>query len=162
MSFADVRTVLVPRQVVMDSHDHLQSVGRQRLEAFALWAGQHVDGKTFHVRHAIIPVQKNLRFDDGVCVTVDGAELHRINRWLFDNRMTLVAQLHTHPTDAYHSDTDDRFPIVTTFGGLSLVVPNFAQDSFSLVRCAVFRLLPPEGWVELTEAETAALIRIAH
>ena len=34
-------------------------------------------------------------------------------------------QVHTHPGRAFHSATDDRFPIVHLPGFLSLVIPNF-------------------------------------
>ena len=45
-------------------------------------------------------------------------------------------QVHTHPDEAFHSATDDAFPIVHLPGFLSLVIPNFAsgpigfQDAF--------------------------------
>jgi hypothetical protein len=93
---------------------------------------------------------------------VDSAELHRINVWLYENSLTLVAQLHSHPEEAYHSDTDDAFPIVTVVGGLSLVIPGFAREPFSLSRCAIYRLMPGAGWVELAAREAASLITITE
>lgn len=35
-------------------------------------------------------------------------------------------QIHTHPASAYHSGTDDAYPIIHRPGFLSLVIPNFA------------------------------------
>ncbi|MBX9460687.1 MAG: hypothetical protein KL785_05895 [Brevundimonas sp.] len=35
-------------------------------------------------------------------------------------------QVHTHPGAAYHSATDDAFPLIHTPGYLSLVIPRFA------------------------------------
>jgi len=52
-----------------------------------------------------------------------------LNRFGFalarDGRSVLV-QVHTHAGEAFHSLTDDRWPIVTTPGFLSLVLPHFA------------------------------------
>lgn len=54
--------------------------------------------------------------------------------WLNDTFIALArgglelrAQIHSHPTAAYHSATDDAFPAVAIPGFLSIVVPNFAR-----------------------------------
>jgi hypothetical protein len=154
---AHVKRVVVPSACVEEAYTHLRRVGQQGLEGFALWAGE-LDGDTFLVRANIIPEQRGLRSDLGVCVVVGGDELHRINVWLYEHRMTLIAQLHSHPDDAYHSTTDDTYPIATTTGSLSLVVPDFASNPFSLENCAVYRLFPPRGWVELSGDEADRLI----
>lgn len=155
--FTRVERVYVPVELAHSAHTHLQRVGQTGLEGFALWAGT-LEERVFCVRETYIPVQQGWRSEAGVCVTVDGRELHHINLWLFQRGWTLIAQLHSHPTDAYHSETDDAFPIVTTVGGLSLVVPDFAQRPFSLADCAVYRLFPGPIWVALTPAEVTQLI----
>jgi hypothetical protein len=45
---------------------------------------------------------------------------------LADKQLSLRAQIHTHPGSAYHSATDDEFPVVSQPGFVSIVVPNFA------------------------------------
>lgn len=35
-------------------------------------------------------------------------------------------QIHTHPAEAFHSATDDAYPIIHEVGFLSLVIPDFA------------------------------------
>jgi hypothetical protein len=155
---AHVKAMLVPRHCVDEAHAHLTLVGRQGLEGFALWAGT-ADGDVFRVSDTI-PEQTGLRTNLGVCVTVDGQELHRINVWLYGRGLTLAAQLHSHPTDTYHSGTDDIYPIATMTGSLSLVIPDFARAPFSLETCAIYRLLPPRGWVELRPEEAEQLIVI--
>lgn len=159
VGFLDVERVVVPRALADAAQDHLRAVGRQGFEGFALWAGRRA-GAEFRVEDTIIPAQQGLRSEDGLCVAVGGEELFRINRHLFASGQTLVAQLHSHPTDAYHSTTDDAYPIVTTAGALSLVVPDFAVRRFSLAECAVYRLDPGRGWVELAPTAAARLVCI--
>ncbi len=154
-----VESVRVPRELALETHDRLRLIGRQDLEGFALWAGVLEDG-IFIVTHVRIPEQAGLRTDDGVLVAVGSDELHRLNVWLYEEGLTLIAQIHSHPTDAYHSETDDALPIVTTLGGLSLVVPFFARATFSLDDYAVYRLMPHEGWTELAADEVSELIVI--
>ncbi len=157
--YLNVSTLEVPRLLALEAYAHLQRLGEEGLEGFALWAGRLV-GDRFSVEQTIIPDQTSLRSDGGVCVVVEGDELHRLNVRLYEENLRLVAQLHAHPTEAYHSDTDDRYPIVATLGGLSVVVPDFAQSSFSVADWAVFRLFPRRGWVRLSPKEVDALLAI--
>lgn len=158
-SLLDVGTVRVPRACADEVHAHLAKVGRQGYEGLGLWAGT-LDGDAFHVRKAIIPAQKHMRTKDGVCVAVGPNELHRVNVWLYEEGLTLVGQIHSHPSRAYHSDTDDAFAVATAAGCLSLVVPDFAVRPFELQRCAVFRLDGRGRWREVSARHARQLIRI--
>lgn len=53
---------------------------------------------------------------------------------LADENRSIRAQIHTHPGEAFHSATDDQWPIVSTEGFVSLVVPNFARGSIDLTQ----------------------------
>lgn len=156
-----VRSVILPRQVALDAHVYLRNCGLQGGEAFALWVGA-AQGEVFRVQQTLIPYQASVRLPSGICVIVSGEELHRINVWLYERALTIVAQLHSHPTDAFHSDLDDMFPIATTAGSLSIVVPNFAAEPFSLACCAVFRLDETKGWFRLPAPDVWKLITIVE
>ena len=41
----------------------------------------------------------------------------RVNRTFYEQGLTLAGQVHSHPADAYHSDTDDAYPLMTLIGG---------------------------------------------
>lgn len=157
--FEHITEILVPDEIAQEANFHLRRIGQRGLEGFSLWAGE-MRGTSFFVRVNIVPAQTGHRTESGVCVSVGPQELHRINVWLYENRMSIIAQIHTHPTDAYHSETDDTFPIATTNGCISLVIPNFARQPFALSHCAVYRLKGQAGWVGLSLQETSNLIRI--
>ena len=154
-----IRRVRVPIEKAEEAHSYLRKIGFQGAEAVALWAGVATD-TTFEVRETIIPRQKPHRTPTGMYYTVSSEELHRINVWLDDNGMQLIAQLHSHPREAYHSELDDELPIATTIGCFSLVIPDFARDPFSLRHCAVYRLVPERGWAHLKPLEVSRLITI--
>ncbi|MEJ7786481.1 MAG: hypothetical protein WKF96_16890 [Solirubrobacteraceae bacterium] len=145
MTLASVRRFTVPERVVSSTERSLRSAGREGYELFVLWSGQH-SGPRFDVLTAHVPRQTSYRLETGLCVRVDGEALHALNVWLFDSGETLGAQIHAHPTRAYHSETDDTFPIVTTLGGLSLVVPDFCRRGL-FVRSAAYRLTA-NGWLQ--------------
>jgi hypothetical protein len=159
VGFLDLTEVIVPASLAEYANGHLRRVGKDGNEGFALWAGER-HGSIFYVTECIIPAQSGLRYEGGVCVRVEADELFRLNVHLYEAGLQLVAQLHSHPGDAYHSDTDDAFPIATVSGALSLVIPDFAREPFALDRCAVYRLLPARGWVGLSDEESSALIII--
>lgn len=159
MSFQLLTSVVVPAQCVQETHEHLRSVGSRGLEGLALWAGRRTD-ESFHVEQAIIPLQRGVRSVNGVYVEIGPQELHRMNVWLFERKLSLIAQIHSHPTEAYHSDTDDAYALVTKAGAISIVVPDFARQTFSLTSCATFRLSDKGRWVELSPAAAKNLIRI--
>jgi hypothetical protein len=144
-SLQQVGNVLLPAAVTRRTHAHLAEAGRAGLEGMALWAGAQ-DGETFQVRTCIIPQQQGHRTAHGLAVTVAGDELHRINLQLYREGLRLVAQIHSHPTEAYHSDVDDKYAMATALGAFSLVVPDFATGPFDVEAFAIYRLTPSPWW----------------
>jgi hypothetical protein len=138
VSLLSATRFIVPRTVADFTDQVLRAAGDNRHEAFVLWSGV-LEQSTFVVRNAHSPVQTAYRSDDGVCVRVDGNELHRLNVWLYQHSEMLGVQVHSHPTDAYHSDTDDTYPIATTVGALSIVVPEFGRRGLRGEGVAVYR-----------------------
>ncbi len=158
----DVTRVLVPRELAEETQLALRKRGVTGHEALVLWAGRRMPGAhhVLGVEAILMPVQTAIRTADGIGLLVEGDELFRINVWLHQEKLTLVAQIHSHPGKAYHSDTDDQYAVVTTIGGLSLVAPNFARGPFALQHCAVYRLTSMQTWSEVEQGEARHLIEI--
>ncbi|MGA0594265.1 Mov34/MPN/PAD-1 family protein [Enterovirga sp. CN4-39] len=144
-SLTEVSAVVVPRRAIDATMEQLRAAGRRGLEGIAFWVGVH-SGPMFHVREAYIPRQQGHRTPQGVAVTVAGPELHRLNLYLHRNELRLIAQIHSHPTHAYHSAMDDEYAVATALGSLSLVVPDFAAAPFTVETCAVYRLQRRPWW----------------
>jgi hypothetical protein len=165
----DVTQVSLPAQVRQTTRNHLRDVGLEGLEGMVLWAGRFA-GATFQVTDAIVPQQQGHRTEHGLAVSVPGDELHRINMWLYRNKLRLIAQVHSHPGHAYHSETDDEYAIATALGSFSLVVPDFAVRPFSLAECAIYRLTrgscwrfsPGVKWRQVKPADAATIFRLTE
>ena len=69
--------------------------------------------------------------------------------WLYEAQQVVGAQVHSHPADAYHSDTDDAYPVATLDGSLSIVLPYFGRDGWESGEIAAYRL-GQDGWEELS------------
>ena len=147
MTLQGVRRFRVKASAVRETEEAIRSAGGDGYELFVIWSGRR-DEDTFEVRDVHILPQVSYRFNDGLCVRIDGSELHRLNVWLYEAQQVVGVQIHSHPRAAYHSETDDTFPIATLDGSLSIVLPFFGRDGFESSDVAAFRLTY-DRWLEL-------------
>jgi hypothetical protein len=153
-----ITKVRIPTGVLGSALAHLREAGEDGYEGLALLAGT-IMGTTAALSHTIIPRQHAMRTPAGLCVMVDAEELHNINVHLYEHQLRLIAQVHSHGEHAYHSDADDRYSVVTALGALSIVVPYFAKQPFSLRHCAVYRL-QHHGWIPLNHQQASTLLEL--
>lgn len=158
-SFLNIKTVVLKKSQLEKAFDFLRYAGTKGVEGICLFAGLE-EGSTFTIKEVLIPKQKSYILEQGLMYAVDGEELHRINIWLYENKMKLIAQIHSHPQEAFHSDADDRYPIVDTYGGISIVIPDFARGNVSLGESAIFRLSEEKNWVKLTKKQIESLFKM--
>ncbi len=74
---------------------------------------------------------------------------------LREHRNMIVAQIHTHPNEAFHSHTDDEWAIVRHVGAYSLVLPTFCSStdrSNFLEMVATFALNKSNKWKKVDNA----------
>lgn len=142
-----VRTFVIPSSILDDTIVFLRRAGAEGFEGFVLWAGVEISQQRFEFRSLLIPDQRSMVTEHGLLVTVEGEALFRINKAVHNRGEILAAQVHSHPTDAYHSSTDDALPLVTILGGLSIVIPDFARHApQDIERWAWFRLTKQAQW----------------
>lgn len=146
MSLSSTSCFRVPAPIVERTEQALRQAGAEGYELFVLWSGRE-DGTMFDVHTPHVPRQTAYRVSGGLSVRVEGDELHRLNAWLYESGEMLGVQVHAHPRSAYHSETDNTYPIVSTLGGLSIVTPKFCRRGLFTKGTAIYRLCP-EGWVE--------------
>lgn len=153
-----VHEFIVPKEICELTDSELRAAGRTSNEYFVLWSGT-AQGERFHIKTFHAPRQTAFQLETGLCVQVDADELDRLNRWLYEASERLAVQIHTHPTTAFHSDIDDTFPIVTTLGGLSLVVPDFCCHGVRGPGTALYRLAS-DGWQELSQIDARHILQM--
>lgn len=121
-----IKNFVIPRSILQETIEFLRQVGSEGFEGFVLWGGE-ASADSFFFKTSIIPTQRAILTPNGLLVTVEGEALFEVNKALHDQGQVLAAQVHSHPSDAYHSSTDDQFPMVTLMGALSIVIPDFAR-----------------------------------
>ncbi len=157
-TFESIREFVVPAELCDATDRALRDAGLEGNERFVLWSGIARDDRLL-VTTSHSPRQTAYRVRGGLCVRVEADELHRLNVWLYENAERLAVQVHSHPTRAFHSDTDDAYPMVTTLGGLSLVVPDYARHGVRGPRTALYRL-SSEGWRRVSPTHARRLLRL--
>ena len=136
------------REVVRETFRVLRECGRGECECAVYWTGPAFDDLVDGVEH---PVHKRSVFG----YEVDDGWLTEFWKRLGISKRSIKAQVHTHPEEAFHSPTDDQWPIVSQSGFISIVIPNFASGEPSLDDAWVGRLQPNGKWRQLASAAQA-------
>jgi hypothetical protein len=131
--------------ILRRTYDMLQKCGRGKCECVVYWTGPAgsdvVDGLE-HPPHRRSPGGYE----------VDSRWLTKFWKELRVRKRSIKAQVHTHPGEAFHSTTDDKWPIVSQAGFVSVVIPDFAAGEPTLNYAWIGRLQPNGEWQELESA----------
>jgi hypothetical protein len=123
--------------------EQLQQHGGGRNECVVYWLAPQNDlgqvDEIVHPDHLATPVH--------YAPTQDW--LNRFFAGLVRTQKSVVAQVHTHRTRAFHSATDDQFPLIHTPGYLSLVVANFAHAPIRASDLFLVEVDPDGRWTEV-------------
>jgi hypothetical protein len=121
LSPATVTKYRVPLKVLAASAVALRTQSAGRIESVVLWQGSLIDRDVAVVHELVVPhqVAGPLHFN------VPLEERLRLIDVVSAAGQIILAQLHTHPREAFHSAVDDRLAIPQHIGGISIVIPNF-------------------------------------
>jgi hypothetical protein len=157
MSPATVKRYRVPRTILAESARALRDISAGKKESVVLWQGRVVKRDAADVRalvipqqiagalHFIVPLEDRLRLIDVVSAAGD----------------IILAQLHTHPHEAFHSAADDRLAIPQHVGGISIVVPDWGRDwDGDLRTTAVYRCLGGGQWEAISIRAVTQLLEV--
>lgn len=150
MRLPDLKHLRIPRAIIAETELHLQRHALVNEEGLVVWSGV-LEKDARIVRTCLHPRQRCTVV--GVDVPIEEAQ--RINEVLNEMDETLLAQIHSHPGDAFHSYTDNNFAITFTLGFVSIVVPFFGRQGLSdLCRCSIWVHEGYGKWRMLSEDET--------
>lgn len=137
--------VVIPVRLLEETFRVLRDCGSGRRECQVLWLGPWA---TPTVVTEIAHSGHDTSFGG---VRVHDEWLTAFWRMLDAAQLGVRVQVHTHPGEAFHSATDDAWPMVSTPGFLSLVIPDFASGEPSLRRAFLTELQPDGTWCEVRE-----------
>ena len=141
----------VTQDLVCKTFRILQDCGRGKCECAVYWVGPTEEELVDRIEH---PIHKRSAF---------GYEI--LDNWLTElwkrlaeSRRSVKVQVHTHPGEAFHSSTDDQWPIVSQAGFLSIVIPDFAAGAPCLDKAWIGCLETDGTWRHIKSAEEAIIL----
>src|ERR1700730_17801566 len=145
---------VIPRGVVDKTSAFLAVSAKARIEVVVFWS-VIIRGKTVRIESAWLPRQYS---GEGLFL-VPGDEMFALNKEIYERGERLLAQVHTHPSLAFHSSTDSEFAVTSTEGGLSIVVPEFGAVAVdSVLDCAYF-IFDSGSWRRLDAPEAKRCLK---
>ena len=145
-----VHKVVVPRHILFDTGEYLKKHGNMGHEGMVLWAGIRPGKNKAIVKSCIHPQQ----YCTPVSFDVPLDESQRINILLQQKKQVIIAQVHSHPSIAFHSSIDDQFPVTFIIGLFSIVVPEFCQKGLAnFSGCEIWEHIGLGRWQRLKMQE---------
>lgn len=141
----------IDEHVMAASLAKLHASGRKRHEGIVLWLGKR-ERPTARITHVFEPLHR--ASIDFFHIPPQG--MQQLMAYLEQHDVALLAQVHTHPAEAFHSQADDKWAMVRHLNALSLVLPYFAEGVTPrnfLSMAATFRLDELNRWVPVRAAE---------
>lgn len=97
--------------------------------------------------------------DSGI-IRFDGRYFGKLWDICRDHRLTVVADVHTHPTGSDQSESDRANPMITEAGHIALIVPRFAKPPVRRVEVGVFRYDGAKRWFEVSVEKRMTFFRV--
>lgn len=135
--------LLIPAALVERTIEVLHEGGTEGCETVVFWLGK---GDT------VDEVYRPLQSVSSDYFHLPAASMRSLMDYLKQDRRRILAQVHSHPGQAFHSKADDDWAVIRHEGALSLVLPNFARattlHNFS-EQAATFALSAEDKWLKV-------------
>jgi proteasome lid subunit RPN8/RPN11 len=136
--------VIVTRDQIDETIGHLQRLSDAVRESVVLWLAQRT-GASCAVRMVFVPLQQA-----GVdYFTIPPEGVREVLTQCRNTGVYVAAQLHTHPSEPFHSEADDELALIRHKNALSFVFPDFAANVKAPIFSAaatLFRLSGDNRW----------------
>lgn len=77
-----------------------------------------------------------------------------------DRKLTVVADVHTHPGSSHQSGSDRAHPMITQAGHIALIVPCFAKSPVQREEVGVYRYLGSARWETIERSERKTFFHV--
>jgi hypothetical protein len=134
----------------------LQQGGAQNCETVVLWLGSSNEVREVYRPEQIVDVD---------FFRLPGESVRALMGHLRTTRQRVLAQVHSHPGEAFHSRADDKWAIVRHEGALSFVLPEFAAHTDASTfqdDAAVYRLSAADNWERVHAREHLIIGNVDH
>ena len=90
-------------------------------------------------------------YSSGVCV-LHGSAFAKLWALCRERNLTVVADAHTHPVEAFQSSSDKANPMVAQVGHIAIIIPNFAREPVLLRHLRIYEYCGEHEWMDRSPA----------
>src|SRR5471032_483416 len=151
-----MNSLLINEGLVARTVEILQLGGLQNCEAVVLWLGSSNDVREVYRPEQVVDVDY---------FRLPTQSVRSLMAHLRATRQRVLAQVHSHPGEAFHSRADDKWAIVRHEGALSFVLPRFAAHTDAGTfqdDAAVYRLSAADKWERVHAHEYLIIRNVDH
>jgi proteasome lid subunit RPN8/RPN11 len=136
---------------------HMRSRGRHESGCFVLGT---VDRHKRYARRCVYYDELDpAAYSSGVCI-LQGNAFTRLWELCRAEKLAVIADIHTHPSGAFQSESDRTNPMIACAGHLAIIVPNYA-DGWIWRHClGLFRYEGDHRWTDLSGWQARSFLRI--
>jgi hypothetical protein len=135
----------------------LERRGGRRHEAGAFLLGRECNGR-FEVADSVF-------YDDldpqayvtGICV-LHGDAFAKLWALCRDRKLSVVADVHTHPDAGFQSSSDKSNPMVARQGHIAIIVPDFARWPIAPDRLGIYEYRGDHQWIDRRPARSPGFL----
>ncbi len=147
-----IHHVNIPNRLFKKTIQQFQKAGLEFKENIAYWIGE-LDDKDAEISKVIF-AEDYPKFKNSRCFAkVPLQSTFMIAEQIHKTNHILVAQIHSHPAEAFHSLLDNERPISHRRGLFSIVVPYFGREIQDFSKCKIYEYLGSGKWYELINDE---------
>lgn len=132
----------LPRRMIAETFSVLRSCGQNKFECQLYWVSRWDD--PMQLTEVVHPKHVSSRFG----LSIDSDWISTFWDDLSNRDLGVRVQVHTHPFEAFHSVTDDTYPLLFDPGFLSLVIPEFAHGPIGFEAAYLTEVQPNGSWRE--------------
>jgi hypothetical protein len=92
-------------------------------------------------------------YDTGVCV-LHGDAFAKLWALCRERKLTVVADIHTHPSAGFQSASDKANPMVARAGHIAIIVPDFARWPIPPERMGIYEYSGDHQWIDRSPARS--------
>lgn len=148
---SEMSKLLISHMLVKQTIAVLQEGGERMCETVVFWLGKGETVDEVYRPHQSVSIDY---------FHLPGASMRSLMDYLKRDRRRILAQVHSHPGEAYHSKADDQWAVIRHEGALSLVLPRFAKtatlQNFS-TQTATYSLSAQDKWLEVATTDVVSI-----
>ena len=151
--------LIFPRPLWLGCMAELKRRGRGRHESGCFVLGTVSGRRKYATRCVYYDELDPEAYASGVCI-LDGGAFPKLWETCRAEKLTVLADVHTHPGEPHQSESDRQNPMIARAGHIAIIVPRFADGSIWRHRLGVYRYEGDHKWADLCGWQARSYLKV--